>query len=205
MSTKRASETEFLRAAHAVDDELEHFQRAVEAVQRGPLNSAKGLERAAQSLTQVTEAEQRLGAAMQALSGALNQAHALQQEQAQQAVERAKIIAVRTAEFQKLMEGYRALGTAATALNGETAELLRRKKELKEIRDPADRAETAALVGDVQALQAKLSGVAEVAQKLMETARATDFEDVARQADSVRQQLLAASNKLALFGRSLVA
>lgn len=198
MSAKpRASESEFLKAARVVDDELEQFRRAVEATQRVPLGSAKNLERAAQSLTLVTQVEQRLGAAMTALSGALNQAHAEQQAQAQQATERARTIAVRTAELQKLMEGYQALGAAAGTLNNEATEILLRKKQLTAPQADAE------LVGAVAGLQEKLASVAQIAQQLYDTCRTADFEDIALKVDSLRQQLLAASKKLSLFVRSV--
>jgi chromosome segregation ATPase len=192
----RASVSEFLQAAQAVDAELAQFERAVEAIRHIALDSAKGLERAGQSLTQVTQIEQRLSDAMQALSRTLTEAHARQQAQAQQAPERAQAIAVRTAELQKLMEGYQALGAAASALNSEAVELVARKKALGDRPD-------AELTGDIATLQEKLSQVAQIAQQLLDACRTAGFEDVARQVDSVRQQLLAAHKKLSLFVRSL--
>jgi hypothetical protein len=48
-----------------------------------------------------------------------------------------------------------------------------------------------------------MSEVAEHAHGLMTAARDADFEDVARQAESLRQQLLAARNKVLLLHGSL--
>lgn len=192
----RASASEFLQAAQAVDTELAQFERAVEATRRIELDSAKSLERAGQALTQVTQIEQRLSDAMQALSRTLTEAHGRQQAQAQQAAERAQIIAVRTAELQKLMEGYQALGAAASSLNGEAVELAQRKKALGDQPDSE-------LTGDIATLQEKLAQVAQIAQQLLDACHTAGFDDIARQVDSVRQQLLAAHKKLSLFVRSL--
>lgn len=196
MSTRpKAGQSEFLNAALAFDDELGSFQRAVEATLRGPLYTAKHLDRATQSLNQVAQCEQRLGLASKALSDAIGEAHQQQLAQAQKVMERAQAISVRTAQLGQLMEGYKALGVAAATLSGEAGELLRKKKEL------GDQALGGALLTQVQTLRDKLSAVAQIAQQLVEAARAEDFEDIARQADSVRQQLLSAHNRLSLLAQ----
>jgi hypothetical protein len=196
MSTRpKASQSEFLNAALAFDDELGSFQRAVEATLRGPLYTAKHLDRATQSLNQVAQCEQRLGLASKALSDAIGEAHQQQLAQAQKVMERAQAISVRTAQLGQLMEGYKALGVAAASLSGEAGELLRKKKEL------GDKALGGELLTQVQTLRDKLSAVAQIAQQLVEAARAEDFEDIARQADSVRQQLLSAHNRLSLLAQ----
>ena len=196
MSTRpKASQSEFLNAALAFDDELGSFQRAVEATLRGPLYTAKHLDRATQSLNQVAQCEQRLGLASKALSDAIGEAHQQQLAQAQKVMERAQAISVRTAQLGQLMEGYKALGVAAATLSGEAGELLRKKKEL------GDQALGGELLTQVQTLRDKLSAVAQIAQQLVEAARAEDFEDIARQADSVRQQLLSAHNRLSLLAQ----
>ncbi len=48
-----------------------------------------------------------------------------------------------------------------------------------------------------------MNEVAEHAQDLTTAAREADFEDVSRQAESLRQQLLAARNKVQLLHGSL--
>jgi len=191
----QAGESEFLQAALAFDSELGSFERAMEGAQRGALNSGKSLERAAQSLKQVTDVEDRLRAASQALSGAIRRAHEQQVAQMQKLGERAQLIAARTVQFQELTEAYRTLGATAAALNGVLGEIARKKKEL------GDKLSGAAFVAELTEMQGQLSALAEKAKELLEAARAADFDDIARQVDSVRQQLLSARNKLSLFGR----
>ena len=84
---------------------------------------------------------------------------------------------------------------AAATLSSEAAEILRKKKELGE------KALGGELAIEVQTLKEKLSAVAQIAQQLVEAARAEDFEDIARQADSVRQQLLSAHSRLSLMNQ----
>lgn len=180
-----------MQAAQAFDSALTNFHYAAEATLHGPLYSAKHLERAASSLDQVVQCEQRLGLASKALSEAIAEAHQQQLVTTQKVTERAQAISVRTAQFDQLMAGYKALGEAALSLNRDAAEILRQKKEL-------GGGSTAGLADEIKGLVDKLSAVAQIAQVLTETARGEDFEEIARQADSVRQQLTAARTKLSL-------
>jgi hypothetical protein len=198
MSTKsRNDKSAFLLAAEAFDDELESFYRAVQASLRAPLNSAKQLERAAQSLTQLAECEQRLGAASQTLSRAISAAHQQQLAQKQLVIDKAQAVNVRAAQFQQIMQGYQALGVAAMALNSEAAALVGQKKEAEgTLATSKAKDEWSAAV---LALQDKMEAVAQTAQELIATSRSNDFEDIARQAESVRQQLLSVRAKLTAF------
>lgn len=191
----RAAASAFLQAAQAFDSELASFHHAAEATLRGPLYSAKQLERAVSSLNQVAQCEQRLGVASKTLGEAIHDAHQLQLEVTQKLTARAQAISVRNAQFDQLMAGYRALGEAALSLNREAADILRKKKELGD-------SSPAALADELRGLVDKLSAVSQIAQDLTETARGEDFEEIARQADSVRQQLVAARTKLALILRA---
>jgi hypothetical protein len=196
MSTKpRGNESDSLRAAQIFDEALGNFRAAMEAVQRGALNSAKNIERAAQLLTNVAEAEERMRAASQALSSAINDGHTEQLRLARLVTERAETIAARTVEFQRLIERYGELGTAASSLNQDLIDIVRKKKE------PDAKSEGAAMEVEISTLRDKLDSLAQSAQELLDAARAADFEDVIRQADSIRQQLLSARNKLGLFGK----
>lgn len=198
MSTHKsgAGDSDFLRAAQIFDEALNTFRGAMEAVQRGPLNSAKNIERAAQLLSNVAEAEERMRGASQGLSTALSEGHAEQVRLAKLVTERADAIAARTVEFQQLIQRYGELGAVASTLNQDLLEIVRKKKE------PGEQTSGAALEVEISALHDKLGSLAQSAQELLDSARAADFEDVTRQADSIRQQLLSARNKLGLFGKN---
>jgi chromosome segregation ATPase len=196
--TPKERESEFLQAALTVDRELVNFQGLVDATTREKLNSAKSLERAAASLQEVAQSEERLGVALKTMSSALTRAHQQQQEQAQRSNERAAVVSARSAEFQRLTEGYRTIGTAAVELNQLMSELVRKKKE------SGGKPPDIAFPDEIQVLIDRLSEVATTATGIMEAARAADFEEVARQVDSIRQQLLSARNKLSLLGRQIL-
>jgi hypothetical protein len=59
------------------------------------------------------------------------------------------------------------------------------------------------LAAGLRELSDRMTGVAERAQELASAARSADFEDVSRQADSLRQQLLAARNKVVMLHGTL--
>ncbi len=58
-----------------------------------------------------------------------------------------------------------------------------------------------ALQPKLEALMERMADLAARAEGLASAADEKDFGDVARQADSLRQQLLSARNKLGLLGR----
>jgi hypothetical protein len=62
--------------------------------------------------------------------------------------------------------------------------------------------EQAALATTFQALQDRMAQVADDAKALAALANEKDFGDIGRQADSLRQQLLSARNKMGLLQKS---
>jgi hypothetical protein len=62
--------------------------------------------------------------------------------------------------------------------------------------------ENAALATTFQALQDRMTEVATEAEALSTAADQKEFHDIARQADSLRQQLLSARNKMGLLQKS---
>jgi hypothetical protein len=113
-----------------------------------------------------------------------------------------------------MADGKVGLGAAAAALEAE----LRRFEQLAELatrvelksqknlerasRAAQDAAEVNSLLkqgGDVAAAEERLGTVSGVAEELLREAERVGFEDAARQAESIRQQSLAARNKLKLL------
>jgi hypothetical protein len=79
-----------------------------------------------------------------------------------------------------------ALGIAAKHANGE-------------------RSDDAELLPALGELRARMADVADGAKSLTAAAREADFEDIARQADSLRQQIMAADDKVEAIEKSLAA
>lgn len=198
----RAEPSPLLAAAEAFDAELERFAHLTETAGHGNLSSQKALERAAETLKEIADCEEEMQAHARALMAALGAAREQQETQAALASQRAEEVRTRTAVYSGLLERFKGLGAEAAELNAMGQNLSARKREgaaaagAEAPRDPA-------LASGLRELSQRMSEVAEHAQGLITAAREADFEDVARQAESLRQQLLAARNKVQLLHGSL--
>jgi DNA repair exonuclease SbcCD ATPase subunit len=198
----RAEPSPLLAAAEAFDAELERFAHLTEAARHGSLGSQKALERAAEALKEIADCEEQMQAQARLLMAALGNAREQQEKQAALAAQRAEEVRERTAVYGELLERFKALGAEAAELNVMGQSLSARKRE-GAAASGADAAKDPALASGLRDLSQRMSEVAEHAQGLMAAAREADFEDVARQAESLRQQLLAARNKVQLLHGSL--
>ncbi len=189
--------SELMEAATALDAALKRFQELTESLEHASLNSQKGLERAAQVLTEVTDVDQQLSDHVRLLVSAINVVRERQQAQADRVHARALELQKRTETYGDLLKRYEALGKVAGELNGLIQQLAARPAPPP----PAD--PSGELVASLQELHDPLEKVVGGAQELHEAANSTGFGDLARQADSLRQQLLAARNRLNLLHKSL--
>jgi hypothetical protein len=204
MSTRkeRGEPSPLLAAAEAFDAELERFARLTEAAGHGNLGSQKALERAAETLKEIADCEEQMQAQARALMAALGAARDQQEKQAALAAQRAEEVRERTSVYGELLNRFQALGAEAAELNTMGQNLSARKREGAAATN-AEMAKDPAIVDGLRDLSQRMSEVAEHAHGLMTAARDADFEDVARQAESLRQQLLAARNKVLLLHGSL--
>jgi hypothetical protein len=195
MVDKRAS-SELLEAAQQFDDELARFGRLVEAARTGPLNSQKHLQRAAHAFEQLGESEKRLGETAHALVAALQSARQKQESQALAIQGRAQEIEARTVVAGELIRRYGEVGQMASELNTLVLEITAKNTN-----------GTSSPDGSVVPLLAELRGrmnvVAESAAGLVTAAKSADFDDIAHQADSMRQQIVAVGGKVAAIERAL--
>jgi hypothetical protein len=186
-----------MAAAATFDAQLARFADLAETARQGPLNSQKNLQRAARAFQEIGEAEKRLGVAAQDLVGALTSARRTQETQAQAIQERAQEIARRTAVAADLLKRYGAIGEKAAELNALVLDLAGKRSG-----DGAVSGEVLTLLGQVRA---RLAEVLERAHNLVAAAREADFEDIAGEAQSLREQVTAADGKIASIERSLAA
>jgi DNA repair exonuclease SbcCD ATPase subunit len=201
-----------LAAAQAFDAELERFTHLTDTARQGRLDSQKALERAAEALAQIADCEEQMQLHARALMAALGTARELQESQAELASRRAEEVRQRTAVYGDLLKRFQALGTEAAELNSMGQRLSAQKSKTTNKTTSEDAADGGAggdgprelsLAAGLGELSQRMAEVAEHAQGLTATARDADFEDVARQADSLRQQLLAARNKVVLLHGTL--
>ena len=198
MVSEKRSTSELLAAAEAFDDELARFGRLVDAARTGPLNSQKNLQRAARGFEEIGESEKRLGEAAQALVAALQDARQKQELQAQALQGRAQEIETRTGIAASLLQGYAAVGQKAGELNSLVLEIATKNAN-------GSSAPDATVVHSLADLRSKMGEVADSAAGLVAAAREADFDDIARQADSLRQQIVSVGNKVATIERALAA
>jgi hypothetical protein len=182
-------------AAATFDAHLARFSELAAIARQGPLNSQKNLQRAARAFQEIGEAEKRLGVAAQELVAALTTARHTQETQAQAIQERAQEIARRTAVAADLLKQYGAIGEKAAELNSLVLDLATKKAD-----GAAGNAGVLPLLGQVRA---RLGEVLDGALRLVAAAREADFEDIAGEADSLREQVAAADGKIAAIERSL--
>jgi len=200
MSKREKQEpTQLEQAAEGVEEELRRFEALADTVLRTPLDSERNLERASRALREVAESDERLVAQLQKLVAAVGGVRDRQQEHARGVNARAEELQTRTQAFQALLQRYAGLGRSASELNAVVQDIAARKQKAT---TPED---NRALAGSLEQLLERMGQVAEEAQGLANSATADDFNDIARQADSLRQQLLSARNKMALLQKGLAA
>jgi len=185
-------------SAEAFDGTLQRFAALAAGLRKGTLDSQKNLERAAETLKEVAACEEELQARAQALMAALGGARDAQQAQAEAVRVRALEIQARSEELARLMRGFEAIGKDAAALNASAQQLAARK------RTPDEMVKDGELLAGLDELQERMSAVLTAGEALAADARAADFDDLSRKVDSLRQQILAARNKIGLLKEALV-
>jgi hypothetical protein len=179
--------TPLLEAAHAFVEELRSYALLSESFQRAAMVSSKHLERINETLTQIGDSEQRLGARGQALAQAVQAAREQQERLARATLDRIPAVKERTAVLQALITRFDLLGREVATLN-EAASALARPGD-SAAADEADRKAT---------LAADIKRLSDGAQALTADARAAEFEELANRAHALHQQLFAAHKKMEL-------
>ena len=175
--------SELSQAAVLLDQELRKFEELSALASRIKLNSEKNIERATDALSKAAESQDRISAHVRSLVGAVAAARERQEKDSQTLMARAHEISARRTRFVELVQKMGALGAEAKEIHS----LLQAEKTKQ----------------TVAAVQARLEGVADGAEEIVRVAEAEDLEDLARQADSLRQQLQSARNKLNLLAEKL--
>jgi hypothetical protein len=175
---KKKGSSPLVEAAQAFDDALDAHARACELFARAPLAGARQIERANELLTEIAAAEERLRDTGAALATAVGEARDRQERSAHEVLGKLPQIQERNTQLQALLADFGKLAEEAGALNN---------------------AAVAAAPGASAArdLAPRLTELAGRAAELAEAARGADFEELASQAHSLHQRMLAAAKKLA--------
>jgi hypothetical protein len=175
--TKASSPSELSEAALALDRELQRFEELADQAARLKLTTERSVERATEALTRAAESQDRIQAHVQQLVAAVGSARQKQEADAAALMARAEQIAARRKEFADVLQRMAALGQMA--------------KEVQEALQAGP--------GGIAGLELRMQKIADEAAEIALTARQKEMEEVARQADGLQQQLLAAKNKIALL------
>jgi methyl-accepting chemotaxis protein len=197
MSKRQQSESsELVTAAMAIEEELRKFESLAEEVRTGPLRSQKNLEKMGKLLNTVADCDERMVAHMRTLLGVLNQWRDRQQALAGEVNTRAQELQERTKVYQELMERFAGLGQEAGTLSALMQDVAGRTQAGQPVKAEE-------IISSLQKVNEGMTQVAENAENLANDAQAQDFVDVARDAESLRQQLLAARNRANLLQQKL--
>jgi len=164
-------------AALALDRELRRFEDLAGQASRMKLTTEKNVERATEALTRAAESQDRIHAHVQALVAAVGEARKKQETDAAALMSRAEQIAARRKEFADVLQRMAGLGKMA-----------------KEVHDALQ-----AGPSGMDGVQERMQQIADEAAEIARTAQEKEMEDVARQAEVLRTQVLAARNKVALL------
>jgi chromosome segregation ATPase len=184
---KQQNDSPLVTAAAALDAELRRHEELSGDARKIPLNSEKNLQRAARAISQAAESQERVSRCVQALVDAVGQARDKQQSNADALYQRALEMQKRAAELQELMKRFAELGAEATTIN----DLLQAAGD-----------DQAARVKSLEEAEARMTKVVDGASALANDAKERDMQDIARQADSLRQQVLAVKEKVERLQKS---
>jgi chromosome segregation ATPase len=183
-------------AAAAVDEELREYDEIAREARRIELDGERGLARAARVLAASTTRQPRIHEKLQVLVAEIEAARGRQQESLDALVEVSQALESRAADFDALMKRFAAVGHAAQEVHGLTAELSARK---------AAGAEENELLDGLRILEERMHRVVGDADGLARDAEKNGWAEMARQADSVRQQVRAATNRLSQAYKTVAA
>ncbi len=187
----QGNKSELVQAAESLDAELQQFERSVSEVARTPLDSRKNIARAAEILKDVVSSDERLRERVATLVNAVSAARERQQVQAEKVHARAMELQGRTEVLSGLLQRYDELGAAASQVTQRLQAFLTAAREGKS--------------GEISLDEVKqvVSGIAERVQGLAKDAGSAEFGDIAKEAETVRQQLLSGMNKVELLQKKL--
>jgi len=198
-SRKPAETSPLVEAAQAFDETLARFGALVDAAARAPLDSSEGLARAAGALQKVAACEEEIQQRAQALSAALSAARQAQEGHARDVAARALEVQRRSEAYAALLQRFEGVGQEAAALNAGAQQLAAANKIERQMPPEA----LSPLLTQLAELAARMESVAAAAETLAGDARAARFDDLAGKADALRQQLLAARNRVGLLKEAL--
>jgi hypothetical protein len=188
-SRSSKSPSPLVAAATALDDELRAYDDLAGEARRTKFDSEKSLHRGMRIVQESQERNDVIQEKLRALVAQIEHARERQVQSLTTLVEAASTLQARAQEHEALMARFVALAESAQRVNALALELSEKR------RAGASDSELLQGLGEIQMQMASVVGEAEA---LAQRAAEQSWPELSRQADAVRQQVLAAKNKLAL-------
>lgn len=179
-------ETPLARAAAALEAELYEYERFVVEVKRMSLSSEKAMHRAKALLEDCAAGESRMAERLQAFAAAVQDVQVRQHTCITEAVAAAEKIQGRIQNRSALLDRFTALGDRARALNEPVAALEAKLGE-------PNAQDLLTTLGEVAL---RTEAVIDEADALGADAQREDWQDIAREATTLKQQIQSARNKI---------
>lgn len=174
-------------AAAEFERELARYEKIAAELGRTPVRSQKTLVRTQKLLSESAECEQTLGARLRALLEAMNGARDKQQRSMEQTLAAARALETRASEFSALLERVSALGSRAR----ETSE-----PAMQALADSKESEQGGLLIRSLEELGDRMQTIIHDADAIARDAETGDWPEVARDVQSLKQQVIAAHGKL---------
>jgi uncharacterized coiled-coil DUF342 family protein len=181
-------------AAAALDEELRRYDSLAEEAKRSHINSGKALERAVRVVQESTAHNETVHSKLRDLVKEIEDARVRQVESLNALLQVAQRAQTRSEQYEALLKRFAALGESARYVNTRAVEANEQR---------LSGAPEATILQGLDDVQTQMAAVVAEAEALVALATEQDWTDLERQADAVRQQILAAKNKLVAARRAV--
>ena len=181
-------------AVQRLDDELARFDQLAQSARKIQLTSERNLEKAARAINDAAESQRRVTEHIALLIEAISSARTRHDAVAAELLTTRDDVQARAERFEAQLGRFAALGKEAADISAQV-------RELGAIKDKPN-AEIVALLTSVKE---RMTGVVAGAVALAAEADAESMEDLARQCESLKQQVQSALNKVSLLRDKLAA
>lgn len=183
------------QAATIFEQDLTRYEQLASELKGVAINSQKNLARATKLLEEAAAYEQKLATDVGVLVEAMQVARTRQQGSAELTLDAAKRIEARMVEHAALMQRFAVLGERARSASEPVSEVMAAKE--------GDSVDAGALAKGLGEVTKRMDEIVEETEAMIREASEGDWHDVAREAESLKQKVQAARNKVALTQRKV--
>lgn len=187
MASSKKTEGALVKAATALENELARYEENVADARRLEISSEKGLQKSKAVLEACAATEQRMREHLQAFAAAMQDMQKRQQTCVEETVATAKRIEERIHDRAALLERFGQLGARAREVDEPVKAVMQRK---------AEGAKESELLGALTEVIERTDSVLEDADAVAKDAQGRGWDDIAREAIALKQQLQSARNKV---------